>query len=445
MANIVIPGSQFDTSLSPSRVKLDSSRLMGQYHGAQAIAGAMNDVGDTLTSIATDMQRAKDAKIVADASLRMSQAHTSLIESFQGDPNNDEWESRAKEMATQVKQDIYTGKDRVSPNLKRQLDISLQGWAGNLQTTAKTAANVQRVQQAWGKSQEAITDAVNNGNLDQAKNVLNLAKSAKLVDPVVAQKMERDFPKQAAIAQIETGAVNNPKKTYDDLNAGKWPALDPKTRARIKVQVGEAMDVAQGKSFKGILADYENDPAHPLDENKLKEKVNSGEITAKMATSYQHTVDRANYKDAEGHAGRLAIEIHNRDFTIDPNYEKTANDYRTEIAHNLPITLQKSLMAEIDNKVNAAKKNEKYVPPHAAGSTAIEQQVKAGNLGPKDPEDPAYMDTMAKARHLETLLEAEMKKRGTMTPDEQGAFISSQVQGTKDESVFGNVDWLKAK
>jgi len=428
MANIIIPGSEIQASTPAANVQLDANRLMGQYRGAQAMAGALENVGDVAMNIGQDMQRARNAKTVADASLRMSKAHETLIESFKNDPEHDTWEKRAREVSQQVKADVYSN-NKVSPALRRQLDISLNGWANNLQITAKTAANVQRVNLAWGTSQTAINDAISNGHLDQARNVLNMAKQAKLVDPVIAAHMEAEFPKRVAVSQIETGAESNPYGTYKLLTQkqgdkfSNWTSLDPKTREQMTVQVRTRMYQYQADNALEVMG------TNPSDKT-LDAKLKSGELNERGVKQIKVQRDKTNYDNARAVAGELGDDIN----TYSPGDDKDGklyHDLRTRI-QALPDFMD-SKRNTLLNRLNHNAKGESK----DYGAEFASQMLKNGKFGPMKKNDAGELTKQpteeAYAAYYSTLekLDAERKKNPKITFEEERALLAKWTVGAR--------------
>lgn len=376
---IVIPGSEMDVNTPQSRVKADTSQLLGKYRGAQAIAGSLEDVGGAIDNINRDMQRAKDAQVVADASLRMSKAHESMIESFQNDPDPQTWEARAYDTVSQVRQDIYGGKERISSAMKKQLDVALTGWGGSMRITAKTAANVQRVNTSRNASIAAYDDALKNGNADLARQQLDVAREARTMNPIEADNLQREIPKTIAINEIETGATNNPKKTFDDLKAGKWEALDPKAKITAMAHVEARLHDWQAQNLDSVRAEY--DSGKLISDADIDQRVKSGEITARGADTLKRFMVGETLKDSKANYDLLNGEILSTDVsTLKPQDRAAWKSNITNDASGLAVVHKNAITRQLDAKLRAIDAKDEKVENKVKSQT-IAQMHRDFNEG----------------------------------------------------------------
>jgi hypothetical protein len=417
MAQIpTVPGSEVEIQTPDKSVRLDPGALIGpRVRGAQALANAIDQVGDVAGTLQADLERQKGARIAADIDLKMRAAQQAFIESTKGDANEDEWFQRAQEMASKVKDDVYSGKDGVPPGMKNQVDIALGSWTQNLGIQAVTMARIQSTKRTEGTLYKDYQEAGLDGAADHMQAVVNLGRSAKL-DPVTMDQWERDIPRTVAMTAIQNGLRVNPKGTGDLLKSGAaLPVKDQQGNDIVPSKVFSAKELEQLQNtartqtnawqktnLQNLLLNGSDPTTGIVPEQDIRDAVKKGTIAP---TDGQSIINRQNRQAAaktKEEQTRLAREDTDNYHVLsakihDPvSWQTNADDYAHELMADAggltdPAHRQEAI-TDINRQLASVKKN---------GTTAerpVDRQMielmnkdlrTQGAMVPVQPEDVA--------------------------------------------------------
>jgi hypothetical protein len=464
MANIpTVPGSEQDIHTPERNVQLNAGALAGpRLRGAEAVAGAIEGVGDVAAGFQADMAKVRFARISADADLKMRAAQQAFIESTKGDSDEQQWQERAKSMADKVRTDIFSQNGGIPPGLRPQLNIALDSWGQGLQIQAKTMSNLQSINRAQGTLYADYQEAGRDGHADHMAAIVKLGRSSKL-DPVMMDEWERNIPKIVASSAIEQGMATNPAGMTDVLEASmKYGAplpdnvldqngnlispkkvFSPQAMERLISEGRRQTNTWQAGNFNQALANYDQDPKKPLSHDQLMDMVKSKLITDRMADAYESHVNRDNVNEAKANAGYILGLINNYDRVTDTDNSQLvdiiAGTAGTPGIGSLPTAYQTKLNKELDARLSAKtpdKSDDGYtmlrdlLNDHRFGNWAVVDK-KTG----KDVRDQKiWQKAHERFWDLQTALSAEIAKNPDLENDREGQrkFIATQIQGQTD-------------
>lgn len=321
-----VPGSEISVETPASTVKLDAGALSAGGRGKMAIAGAVAGLGEEFQQLSADLVKVRDARVAADADLRMRAAQHSFVQSTQGDEDESQWSERAAKTYETVREDIYAN-HKVSPSMRPQLDDQLKGWGQTLQIKAATMAAVQSVNRATVAVQKSFEEAGRDGDALGMANAVQLGRASKL-DPVDMDRMEQSIPQTLARTAIEQGLAANPKGTYDLLMSGaSLPVADQQGKPIVPQKVFSPKELESiqvrartetNKWQTDNLVRMQSEDADPLTgfipDDRIKAKIGTGEINAKagnnLIASQARTVRAAATQQNREEFGLIETAIH---------------------------------------------------------------------------------------------------------------------------------------
>lgn len=328
MANIpVVPGGDLDISTPSRAVHLDAGALAGpRLRGAEAMAGAVEGIGEQFQRVAEDIRKAREIGVAADVDLKMRTARQSFLESLQGDSNQDTWQERAQELSHQVHDDIYSAHENISPEMRPQIDAAFKNWQGSLMVETQTMAHVQEVNRAWGRVKQDYDESLRDGGAEHAATLIAQARQGKLAHPAELDALDRAIPGTIAMNYIENGLQTNPKGTMELLKSGaSLPATDQfgKPIVPAKVLTPKQMEILQNtartrtaswqkNNFEQTLATATDPVTGFVPEETVREKMKTGEIDEIVGRNFIAAQDRKLKAENAEAAREVAKEDHDQ-------------------------------------------------------------------------------------------------------------------------------------
>lgn len=302
-----VPGSEIDVSTPTRAVRLDAGALSGpRLRGANAMAGAVEGVGEQFERVSEDIRKAREIGVAADVDLKMRTARQAFLESLRNDNNQDSWQERAQELAHQVQDDIDSTHENVSPEMRPQIDAAFKNWQGSLMVETQTMAHVQTVNRAWGQVKQDYEESLRDGHAEHAANLIGAARRGRIADPTELDALERAIPGTIAMNYIENGLQTNPKGTMEMLKSGaSLPATDQKGKAIVpsKVLTPKQIEILtntartrtaawQKNNFEQTVAGSTDPITGFVPEETIKTKMQTGEIDELTGRNFLAAQDR---------------------------------------------------------------------------------------------------------------------------------------------------------
>lgn len=274
-----VPGSEMDIQTPARAVPLDASRLMGRQRGMQALSGGLEQLGGVADEIGQDMQRARNAAAVADAERMMRASHQEFLDSLRGDTDEETWGIRAKEKQAETYQAVMAQHGgKVSPVVRRQIDMAFKNWSSAFSSEVATHAKVQVANRAKTKLNLAIDEANKDSDFKSVQDVLAMGVRAKLYTPEEAQVIAEHSKGNIQRYQVDRGIAMNPIQVLSDLRAGKFPAIDPNTRLALERQAEVESNKLRIQTKQQVIAQM--DSGQVVTRDMLDPLVKTGKMNA---------------------------------------------------------------------------------------------------------------------------------------------------------------------
>lgn len=228
-----VPGSEIDVSTPAAGVHVSPGAFQSEQ-GRRAMGSAFGEIAGDANQLQGDLIKAHEAGVAANVDLKMRTARQSFLDSLRNDsnegwrgPNDSNWKDRAAELSAQVKDDIFSSAEGITPEMKSRMESAFNSWSANLSIETQAAANVQMTNRAWGHTQQDYQEALKDDHAEHAMNLLENARRNKIADPALIDSLEQNIPRAVASNYINNGLAANPKGTLDLLRSGaSLPAVD---------------------------------------------------------------------------------------------------------------------------------------------------------------------------------------------------------------------------
>lgn len=452
MPNVqTVPGSEIEVNTPGAGVHVDDGSVGATFRGAQAMAGAVSDIGDMAGHLAGQLQRAREAGIAADVDLKMRAGRQSLIESLRNDSNEANWKQTAEETADKVRDDIFSDNAKLPPGMRQQVDTAYKSWRGSLMIETNTLANVQTINRAWGRTKQDYQEKLRDGDAPGAMANLELARRTKIADPAEIDALERSIPRTIATNYIETGLNENPKGTLDMLKSGATlPVVDQngeeispkkafsaKELQQLTNTARVRTDAWQKENFEQMIAKQVDPTTGYVSEALIEDGVKSGQIDAVTGRNFiaaqdRHLKQQVREEDALRKAGQredtARFNADNRN-----QYNLTMAKIHDPTAWGVdPDGHAKELIAE------AAK---------IADPVLRQQAINGANKELASVKKTGQTSASATERQMIELMNRDRQTQGAMLPlsisetaqEEKPSFLGIGAKGGRTGSVPGEV------
>lgn len=265
-----------------------SSRVQSPELGVQRSAGpelqaieAQNQAIQTGLGVVQEYeqrkQKAEDMAAFNQASITTRQTTAAFRDSLHHNPNDKDWVANWQDVAQKTRDDIMAD-PTLRGTAKQRMALTLDQWQGDTTTEFTTAADVAGSQRRKRTGLLAADVALKDGNEPAASAAVDSLVQTGDMWQEEAAHLKTTFRETIQKNQVETGIGANPMATLNDLEAGKWPNLQPTTRTTLIRQAREQWHVQQMEAYQTVTEGIDNGVIYTKDQ--LNQLVAAGNLKA---------------------------------------------------------------------------------------------------------------------------------------------------------------------
>jgi len=369
MPNIpTIPGSARIQTI-PIGVKQDAGpteqRLSAVRGAFQAAGGAVADAAGAVADYEQKKQKAEEVAAFNQASILTRKTTSAFRDSLRNNPNDQQWLENWQQTSNATRQQILAD-PRVKGPVRVKMMQTLDEWQGTTSAEFQTAADVAGSERRKRIGLLAADEALKDGNEKAATAAIDGLVRTGDMWKEDAEAKKKTFTATIQENQIRTGMASNPVQTLKDIDGGKFGGIPkgPLTTLRRETQAQIARQQNAGRD--DILKRM--DDGEVVNEDELKAKEQTGDISPEGAKSIRARVTQNNLKTAEQDQKNQMSEVQDYDLTAEKDPDQWAKEQKDRAAA-LPPALRVPLVTRIDNKLKSAKSSV------AAQARPVETQI----------------------------------------------------------------------
>jgi hypothetical protein len=428
MSNIpAVPGAE--SAQTPSnRPKLDMGAMTAPARGRMAIAGAVGQLGDVAGQFAFKMQEARNSAAISHADLVMSKAKDDFQQYMAQNPDDwKNWGAKWEDTANSARDKVFTDMDgrTVSPVVRRRLEQAFPAWNQMVGSEVGMASTKAEIGDIRSTVNLAATLAAQQGNEPKAIETWN-SPAAKRAFPEAERNANLEQVGQVADLAAAVNGINaNPAATLSDLedktdkgNYRNFKRLTEEQRYSLVGEARERVNQQQGENLQGFIDRVATNPMSPPGDAELQQAVKAKAITARGANSIRALVKKSNIEESPDWALILDMQVHDHDFTTDPEPEKSAREFRDEAAA-LPIALQKPIQDFLSTRMKEARAKQ-AADPTGTGPSVIAEMDR------EDRSNGAFLPSFTTPATTGGFLWSSYVKPGTVQKPPKLSVVSSK-------------------
>lgn len=231
-----------------------------------AVVGAINDVGEGISNVLKRVVLARESAELMEADAAMTAGFETYRAQLPEDPSD--WEEGWSEKLSEIRETVF-GEGKQSLALKNKLEKNLEAFQAETSTRLSTMAIQQNARLAKVKSNHALDQAVEYGDMAKARDIIAHMQEAGIAAPEQAEVMLDRAQRTIYRNQWEGLKVADPWTAQKLLDEGGTPFLTPAEAAKERGSVRyyqqqkraeQAHSIAEGLEAEAFKSeeDFEN-------------------------------------------------------------------------------------------------------------------------------------------------------------------------------------------
>ena len=388
-----IPGYEVIPTVG-NRPKMSASPFVNKAIArGQLLQTGLTDAANAITDFYDKIQTSKGIQLAADLSLDMHKQKQDYLASLVNKQNQPEtWQQGfTDQVAEQLKDQLSSrpGWAWLTPAQQQQLVNNVRAWQTDTEGELTMNANRRQFQLTADKVTQEMTVQASSlddkpgekPNLEQALDKNDWLLQNQYIDPARHDQNKIALTDAWANSAIDAriGPAVKATAVYDTIEQMKagtipgWKSLNPKQQEAALRRADESLNEKQRTNLNDVKTKMVNDPSYKPTQEELAGLVDRHLIAAKDAESILKGVEAQDQKALNQAAEMSQVVYSNRifdhDWKGDPDPQKTAHDFESEISW-MPGRYQMSLTHQIDDQLKQRRVADKK------GVKTLEKPIK---------------------------------------------------------------------
>lgn len=440
----LLQADQPDAPLYPGAT-VSSDALMAPARGAQAIAGAVGELGDRMADLAQRLQAAKNAATQADAERQMQQSFADYQNKLATSNDEEKWVPDWQAQLNQTKQGIFSGTN-LPPEVRRNLEQRFLDFQQKTEVSVQTQATARTIERQTTKLQNAAEYMWRAGDYERGAVFIDQAAKAGLMTPEAADALKMKGGEIVDMSNVQSLILKYPSSASDWITAknkdGSWENFSHLTEQQRYEMVRRARVAASAERTATVQDFVERQQAGSLiPQDEIDRAVKANKLTAtqgrwvmqnqrrlgrdpNLVTDYAETlreVDR--YDPAQDPTNERFAALHARMLQFPEDWQQEVNR-RLQKARNptSDTARERDANAYIDRL---------YASNMLGDIRDQPAKLPNGDPNPKEGEPfdkAAFLAANERVVHLKSQLAAFLAAHPKASPEEQTAFLNALLR-----------------
>ena len=352
----IVSGTEVQTQATG--VKIDQSAFRRQAIAqGQLVSGAGQDAASLFSQVSNKLQDIQNTKHLAEADNAVIDFNEKQQEEVLKHPNPSEWSSIYKANFKQF-QDGLMANPSYGPDVRNQISNMLEHSKTATDINIRTAANKRNVTDLGNAIEYGMNKAVNSlGEKDATDKYtagLLEMKNSGVIDESQYKQRLLEAPVVIQQGQFKQAIIIDPIHTFQRLQDKNYlSSLTGENRDKAITEARAKAGEKQVSNADKLRNEIAQDPAHFVDDERLQQMANAGDITQRTADGIKNSFRIQNQRVETDMYNILKAQVSTHNFINDLNPSLFINDLK-EKASGLSPKLQTEFITFINSQAKAA-------------------------------------------------------------------------------------------